>query len=184
MTLSLALLLLVSSPTLADETEEPQEEAQDPEEAETPALDPALVTWYQDMRIACSDRRTSIVSRYQASSANEPGEWFGTAAWSAAARGGVVSWQAAADPRVDDDALARTPDVAGAPSFSPRQGAPSPTTYGSLPANITGKLHAIELAQGEADEAWRAWQAVPREEERSSLVERLETLQELCSGVD
>ncbi len=95
----LLLLALLPATALATEPEAP---AQEPTaEAEAPQLDPAVVTWYQDMRLACTDKR-----------------------------------------------------------------------------------QAIELAQGQTDTAWRAWQAEPAEEQRASLVQQLEGLQRLCGSVE
>ncbi len=184
------LLLLAAPSTLADEPPlidgqaEPTQDEVSQGETQAEPLDPAVVTWYQDMRLACSDKRTSIVSRYQASNSLEAGALVGNAAWSAAATGGVVSWQAANDPRVDDRAQARTPDMSGPPTFTPRLGSPSPELYPSLPADVTGRLQAIELAQGQADTAWRAWQEQPGQAERQILVGQLEVLQGLCAGAD
>jgi hypothetical protein len=169
------LLTLLIAPLLA------QEPASTPEEP--PVLDPAVVTWYQDMRLACQDKRTSIVASHHSSKSSEPGIWTGQLVGSQMARAGLLSWQAANDPRVNDRTLARTPEPADFRPLDSRSSSPSPQLYAELPAEITGRLQAIEGAQAEADTAWRAWQEQPGEEERAALVERLERLQGMCAGL-
>jgi hypothetical protein len=150
--------------------------------APTAPPDPEIVAWYQDMRLACVDRRAAIVARAQPQRGQEPGLLLGQTTWTAAAQAGAVSWGAATDPRVDDKALARTPE----PADYHRQGAPAPQAVlePDLPAEVLGRLRAIELCQGQADVAWRAWQAQPLPAERQALTEALVVLQGLCTGVE
>jgi hypothetical protein len=152
--------------------------------AEDPPLDPALVTWYQDMRLACGDKRTSIVARHHSSHSSEPGALVGHSVWADMARSGLVSWQAASDPRVNDKTLARTPEPADHRPLDARSSTASPQLYPELPAEVTGRIQAIELAQGQADSAWRAWQEQPDEATRAALVVELERLQGLCASSD
>jgi len=154
--------------------------AQDP--APPPALEPEIVAWYQDMRLACADRRAAISARAQAQDAEARGLLLGPSTWTAAAQAGTVSWAAATDPRVDDKALARTPEPA---DFRLREvPAPRPAPEADLPAEVIGRLRLIELRQGEADAAWRAWQEEPAAVERQALVGALEALRGLCTGVE
>jgi hypothetical protein len=153
--------------------------AQDPA---SPPLEPEIVAWYQDMRLACADRRTAITARAQAQDADARGGLLGPSTWTAAAQAGTVSWAAATDPRVDDKALARTPEPA---DFRLREVPdPRPAPAPDMPAEVVGKLRLIELRQGEADSAWRAWQAQPESAERQALVAALEALRGLCAGVE
>ncbi len=193
LTTSLLLLLLAphawaEEPTaiIEDATAEPAEPAEPAaqEPASTDDLDPAVVTWYQDMRLACSDKRTSLVARHHGTQVSEPGALFGQSVWSDMARSGLVSWQAASDPRVNDKTLARTPEPADFRPLDSRSSTATPQLYPALPAELTGRLQAIELAQGQADTAWRAWQDDPSDQHRALLVTRLEELQGMCSGVD
>jgi hypothetical protein len=178
-----ALVLLAAPISWA---QEPATEAPSPAptELEAPRLDPALVTWYQDMRLACSDKRASIVARYHTRQSSEPSALFGQSVWSSMARSGLVSWQAAGDPRVNDRTLARTPEPADFRPLDARSSDPSPQLYPALPAEVTGRLQTIELAQGQTDTAWRTWQAQPGETERATLVSQLEALQAMCTGVE
>ena len=180
----LPTLVLLAAPTAWGQ--EPAEEAQPPEppQAKAPELDPALVTWYQDMRLACGDKRTAIVARHHTTQSHEPGALVGHSVWADMARSGLVSWQAAGDPRVNDGTLARTPEPADYRPLDARSSTASPELYSALPAELTGRLQAIELAQGQADTAWRAWQEQPGEAERAALVTSLEALQGMCSGVE
>jgi hypothetical protein len=149
-----------------------------------PTPDPELVAWYQDMRLACADRRATIVARAQVQRRQDPQIFLGETTWAAAAQAGAVSWGAAADPRVNDKTLARTPEPADfrrrdTPAPAP-QAAPEP----ELPAEVLGRLRAIELCQGQTDVAWRAWQAQPLPPERQALIEALAALQGLCTGAE
>ncbi len=149
-----------------------------------PPPDPAIVTWYQDMRLACQDKRTSNVARHRGSKSSEPGIWTGQSVWSDMARSGLVSWQAANDPRVNDRTLARTPEPADFRPLDARSSSAAPQLYPELPAEIAGRLQAIEGAQAAADSAWRAWQEQPDDATRAALVSCLDRLQGLCAGLD
>ncbi len=177
--LTLATVASAEDPPAAEPVEEPT-----PAADTEPELDPALVTWYQDMRLACSDKRTSLVARHHGSTSSEPGALVGHSVWADMARSGLVSWQAASDPRVNDKTLARTPEPADFRPLDTRTSDPSPQLYPALPAELTGRLQAIELAQGETDAAWRAWQDDPGEPQREALVAGLEELQRLCTGME
>ena len=173
--------LLSAPPAWADDP--PAQEPTAPTAAEAPSLDPTIVTWYQDMRLACSDRRTSLVARHHGTQTSEPGALFGHSVWSDMARSGLVSWQAASDPRVNDKTLARTPEPADHRPLDSRSSTAMPQLYPALPAELTGRLQAIELAQGQTDTAWRAWQDDPSDEHRFVLVTQLEELQGMCNVV-
>jgi hypothetical protein len=188
---ALPLLVLLLSPPLGAEpppaeplpTQAPDPDpAQGSAPAEAASPDPALVTWYQDMRLACSDRRTEIVAKHHRGQSHEPGVLVGYSVWADMARSGLISWQAASDPRVSDKALARTPEPADRRPLDARSSTASPQLYADLPAELSGRIQAIELAQGEADSAWRAWQAQANEATRGALVTELEKLQGLCVG--
>lgn len=152
--------------------------------ATEPALEPAIVTWYQDMRLACGDKRTSLVAKHHGTQSSEPGALFGQNVWSDMARAGLVSWQAAGDPRVNDRTLARTPEPADFRPLDARSSTAAPQLYPALPAELTGRLQAIELAQAQTDTAWRAWQEKPGDEQRAALVSGLEVLQGICTRAD
>lgn len=152
--------------------------------AEAPPLDPELVSWYQDMRLACADRRAAIVARQQSQDRRDPGTYLAHSTWAAAAQAGAVSWAAATDPRVDDKALARTPEPADFRRLDPHPPASQAAIEPDLPAEVLGRLRAIELRQGQADVAWRAWQASPGAAERRALIDALEGLRGLCTGVE
>jgi len=174
--------LLSAPPAWADDP--PAQEPAAPTMVEAPTLEPTIVIWYQDMRLACTDKRTCLVARHHGTQSSEPGAWFGQSVWSDMARSGLVSWQAASDPRVNDRTLARTPEPADFRPLDARSSTAAPQLYPALPAELTGRLQAIELAQTQTDTAWRTWQDDPSDEHRSALVTRLEELQGMCSGVD
>ncbi len=182
----LIVAILLATPALAQEPTAPQASDPTPQasDATEPTLDPAVVTWYQDMRLACNDKRTSLVARHQGSQRTEPAALFGQSVWSDMARSGLVSWQAAGDPRVNDKTLARTPEPAGHHSIDSRSSTAAPQLYDELPAELTGKIQGIELAQAKADTSWRAWQTEPSEDQREALVAALELLQRLCTKAD
>jgi hypothetical protein len=181
---ALPVLVFLTTPLVQAQEPLPDATPEAPEQARAPSLDPALVTWYQDMRLACSDKRTAIVARYHSSQNSEPGALLGHSVWSDMAKAGLVSWQAAGDPRVNDRTLARTPEPADYRPLDARSSTASPQLYPALPAEVTGRLQTIELSQGQADTAWRAWQEQPGEDQRAALVSQLEALQQLCTGAE
>jgi len=144
--------------------------------------DAELTAWYQDMRLACIDRRTAIYAQHQADPSGEHALAGGSGVMSGLAAAGLVSWQAANDPRVNDQALALTPEAPGTP-LPARTTPAAPGLYPSLPTEVQGRLAAIELAMGEADQLWRDWQEQPQDPQRQALETQLDKLRQLCTGV-